>query len=188
MVQRQLDEHHNAIHGITERLDILTDVIKTMVENQQVVSPGEDFLDSRVSMNEERVSVPRGVRLDFSHFDGNNPYAWIIKANQYFDYHQTPLSQKLLMSSYHMEGKALIWYQDAIDCGVFNGWDSFVTALQVRFGPTAHDDPMEALTHLKQSSFVAVYKAQFEALCNKLKGLSKRHKLSCFLSGLKDEI
>lgn len=33
-----------------------------------------------------------------------------------------------------------------------------------------------------------MYKAQFEVLLNSLKGLSKRHKLSFFLSGLKDEI
>lgn len=33
-----------------------------------------------------------------------------------------------------------------------------------------------------------VYKAQFQTLSNRLKGLFKRHKLSCFLSGSKDEI
>lgn len=47
---------------------------------------------------------------------------------------------------------------------------------------------MEDLTRLKQTSFVATYKAQFEALPNSLKGISARHKLSCFLSGLRDEI
>lgn len=61
-------------------------------------------------------------------------------------------------------------------------------ALQVRFGPTAYDDPMEALTKLKQTTTVATYKAQFQSLSNRLKGLSKKHKLSCFLSGLKYEI
>ena len=35
---------------------------------------------------------------------------------------------------------------------------------------------------------MAVYKAQFEVLSNRIKGLSSAHKLSCFLSGLKDEI
>ena len=33
-----------------------------------------------------------------------------------------------------------------------------------------------------------MYKAQFEVLSNKIKGLSSSHKLSCFLSGLKDKI
>ena len=61
-------------------------------------------------------------------------------------------------------------------------------ALHVRFGSTTNDDPMEVLTRLRQSSTVAVYKAKFEAMSNRIKGLSPLHKLSCFLSGLKDEI
>ncbi|XP_035551124.1 uncharacterized protein LOC118349695 [Juglans regia] len=47
---------------------------------------------------------------------------------------------------------------------------------------------MEALTRLKQTSTVASYMNQFEGLTNRLQGLSQSHKLSCFLSGLKDEI
>ena len=52
----------------------------------------------------------------------------------------------------------------------------------------AYDDPMEALTRLKQTTTVVSYKGNFEILSNRIKGLSKSHKLSCFLSGLKDEI
>lgn len=58
----------------------------------------------------------------------------------------------------------------------------------VRFGPTAYEDPMETLTHLKQTTTVAAYRAQFEALSNRLRGLPNHPKLKCFLSGLKDEI
>ena len=41
---------------------------------------------------------------------------------------------------------------------------------------------------MRQTSTVAVYKADFEALSNRIKGLSPMHKMSCFLSGLKDEM
>ena len=58
----------------------------------------------------------------------------------------------------------------------------------MRFGSTVYDDPMEVLTRLRQTSTVAIYKAEFEVLFNKIKGLSPLHKLNCFLSGLKDEI
>lgn len=47
---------------------------------------------------------------------------------------------------------------------------------------------MESLTKLRQTSNVVAYKGRFEALSNKIKGLSDSHKLSCFLSGLKDEV
>jgi hypothetical protein len=47
---------------------------------------------------------------------------------------------------------------------------------------------MEALTRLRQSSIVVAYKDQFESISNRIKGLPEKHKLSCFLSGLKDDI
>ena len=71
---------------------------------------------------------------------------------------------------------------------MFFDWESFVLALHVRFGTSAYDDPMEVLTRLRQTSTVALYKAKFEAVSNRIKGLSPLHKLSYFLSGLKDEI
>ena len=58
----------------------------------------------------------------------------------------------------------------------------------IRFRSTAYDDPMEALTGLRQTSTVVVYKGEFEVLPYRIKGLSPQHKLSCFLSGLKDEV
>ena len=72
--------------------------------------------------------------------------------------------------------------------GFFSDWESLVQALHVRFGSNSYNDPMETLKRLRQTSSVAMYKAQFEVLSNRIKGLSLSHKLSCFLSGLKDEI
>ena len=71
-----------------------------------------------------------------------------------------------------MELGALIWFQEAEEAGVFTNWDSLVKALHVRFGSTAYDDPMEVLTRLRQSLTMALYKAKFEAVSNRIKGLS----------------
>jgi hypothetical protein len=57
-----------------------------------------------------------------------------------------------------------------------------------RFGPTAYNDPMKAMMRLKQTSNVAVYKAEFEVLSNRLRHLTPGYKLNCFLSGLNEEI
>lgn len=72
--------------------------------------------------------------------------------------------------------------------GVFISWEAFVKALQIRFGSLAYDDPMKALTRLKQLITILAYKAQFERISNRLRSLSKKNKLGCFLSGLKDKI
>ena len=61
-------------------------------------------------------------------------------------------------------------------------------ALLNRFGPSTYDDPMEYLSRLKQLSSVEEYKGRFEALSNRVRGIDDHNKLSCFLSGLKDEI
>lgn len=62
-------------------------------------------------------------------------------------------------------------------------------ALQVRFGSSPYDDPIEALTRMKQVSIVTTYKTEFELLSNRIRGIfGKKKKLNCFLSGLKYEI
>ena len=44
------------------------------------------------------------------------------------------------------------------------------------------------LARLRQTASVSLYKTRFEMLSNRIKGLFAAHKLSCFLSGLRDEI
>ena len=91
------------------------------------------------------------------------------------------------MASFHMDGDALVWFQDSDENGVFATWEGFLEALLTRFGNIAYADPMEPLTRLRQTTNVVVYKAQFEASSNRIKGLFGSHKLSCFLSDLKDD-
>uniref|UniRef100_A0A2N9H581 Reverse transcriptase/retrotransposon-derived protein RNase H-like domain-containing protein n=1 Tax=Fagus sylvatica TaxID=28930 RepID=A0A2N9H581_FAGSY len=64
----------------------------------------------------------------------------------------------------------------------------FPRAIQITFGPASYDDPMELLTKLKQTHTIAAYKSQFESTSNSVRDLSDMHKLSCFMSGMKDEI
>lgn len=59
-------------------------------------------------------------------------------------------------------------------------------ALQVIFGATAFNDPMEALISLKLSTEAAAYKVQLIAISNRIKGLFEKHKLKFFLKFLKD--
>lgn len=131
-------------------------------------------------MSHQSVGDAKGVRLEFPYFEETNLATWCFKTNQYFEFHQTQPTHKLLMASYHLQGKVMVWYQDAMDSGIFTNWDSFCRAIQVRFGPMAYNDPMEALTCHKQTSTVATYKAQFETISNRFRGLSKWQKLNFF--------
>lgn len=51
-----------------------------------------------------------------------------------------------------------------------------------------YDDPMEALHRLSQTSTITEYKTQLEVLSNRIRVLYEHNKLSCFISGLRDEI
>ncbi|XP_075660010.1 uncharacterized protein LOC142629848 [Castanea sativa] len=128
------------------------------------------------------------MKLEFPRFCGEEPASWIYKANQYFKYYRIPKHEKLMMASFHMDGEALVWFQEGEDAGVFGNWEALVQALLIRFRSTTYDDPMEPLTRLRQTSIVAMYKGEFKVLSNRIKGLSPTHKLSCFLSGLKDKL
>ena len=110
------------------------------------------------------------------------------KAQQFFQLYSIPLNQRILFASYNMEDEALVCFQDAEDTGQFTSWEAFVRSLHTRFGISTYNDPMKALTKLRQVSSMAQYKRQFEALSNRIKELSDKHKLSSFLSSLKDEI
>lgn len=79
-------------------------------------------------------------------------------------------------------------FQDLEVIGSITSWDGFAQAVHTWFGPLAYEDPMEALTQLRQTSFVASYKSQFECLSNQLQVLTEPSKLSCFLSEFHEDI
>lgn len=128
------------------------------------------------------------MKLEFPRFFGVEPTSWIYKANQYFTYYNILDNEKLMMASFHMDGEALVWFQEGEDVGVIRNWEALVQALLIKFGTPAYVDPMEALTRLRQTLTMALYKGEFKALSNRIRSLSHQHKFSCFLSGLKDEV
>jgi hypothetical protein len=85
------------------------------------------FHDDRVPKGEHLAEDPfaiitRSVKADFPKFDGFDPSSWIYKANKFLYYHRTPYNKKLLLASIHMEGKALVSYQDMDLSGYLPNW------------------------------------------------------------------
>jgi hypothetical protein len=50
----------------------------------------------------------RSLCLDFPRFDGEDPEGWCYRASQFFDYYCISDAQRFTISSFHMEGKALV--------------------------------------------------------------------------------
>jgi hypothetical protein len=91
---------------------------------------------------------PRSVNLDFPKFDGSDPTNWVLKAQQFFVFGQIQDNQRVPISYFHIEGKALQWYNWLMESGSVRSWEEFVVALKVRFAPSAYDDPVGAFTKL----------------------------------------
>ena len=69
--------------------------------------------------NPSSLALSRTVKLEFPKFSREDPASWVYKANQYFKYYSTPIIEKLMLASFHMEGEALIWVQDSEEAGLF---------------------------------------------------------------------
>lgn len=72
--------------------------------------------------------------------------------------------------------------------GGFPSLKIFVHALLICFGPSAYEDPMGALTKLRQTTKVEAYKCEIEYLSNQFHGLAKSYKRNYFLVGLREDI
>ena len=100
--------------------------------------------ENLISSNALAITFPKSIKVDFLRFKGEEPIAWVYKANQYFNYYKTLDYEKLPMAYFHMDGEALVWFEYAEDIGLFVSWDAFVQALQVKFRSTVYDNPLKA--------------------------------------------
>jgi hypothetical protein len=94
----------------------------------------------------------------------------------------------LKIIAFHMEGKALSWFQSLHNTHNLSSWNEFLVAIQVRFGKGSYDDSMETLSKLKQTGLVEEDKTQFELLAKRVLRLIDSYKLSMFWGGLRDDI
>ena len=93
----------------------------------------------------------RFVRLDFPRFNGEDPTGWIYIAEQFFHYHGIAAIEKVLLTSFHLQGEALQWYEWYTRNHTGIRWEGFTTALCVRFRPSDYEKFDEALAKLQQT-------------------------------------
>lgn len=131
---------------------------------------------------------PRVTRIEFPRFDFTEPLDWIYKAERYFEFYQIPPYQRLILASIHMDGPALPWFQWHHKTHQFHSWEEFTRTLEITFGPSEYEDHQEILAKLTQTSTVAEYRQRFDALANRITGVSASFLTSCFISGLRPDI
>lgn len=152
------------------------DCLETALTALQQTNGGSNSFGSTPGFQPFQVRNPK---LDFSRFDG------IFKAEQFFEYYNTPDDQRLTIAATHLDKDVVPWYQMMSRANPFHSWVGFTRALEFEFVPTPYECPRSTLT---QHASVNEYYVEFTALANRVQGISTDALLDCFLSGLKPEI
>ena len=58
----------------------------------------------------QQAVVPCYAKMDFSHYQGDDPTKWLNCVVQFFYYHGTPPKHKVVLASFHLEGEANQWW------------------------------------------------------------------------------
>jgi len=130
----------------------------------------------------------RNIKLDFPRFDGSNVLHWIFRAEQFFNYYNTPDEQRLTIASIHLDKDVVPWYQMQVRTNPFHSWIDFTRALETEFGPSPYECPRSDLFKLQQVHYVHEYYTQFTALANRVQGITSEALLDCFVGGLQHDI
>lgn len=131
----------------------------------------------------------RDTKIDFPKFQGEDPSGWVYKCvSFFFEFNQIEETQKVRLAVMHLDEKTIQWFQWFEKAQKDLDWKSCVLGLTTRFGPNVFEDAIGELTKLTQTSTVKIYQEMFEELSNRTTGLTQEFFVSCFVSGLREDI
>ena len=72
----------------------------------------------------------KDVGLEFPRFNGQDVLDWIFKAEQFFDYHNTPNEERVPIAAIHMDKLVLPWFQMIQRITPFHSWHALTKLLE----------------------------------------------------------
>ncbi|KAL7116648.1 hypothetical protein ACP275_03G017300 [Erythranthe tilingii] len=126
--------------------------------------------------------------MDFPKYDGGDPRGWILKAEKYFRYYQTPEELKVDVAAMYLEGDALDFFDWINRERILLYWDDLVRALQENYGPAEFQNPNEYLCSIQQVGSVTEYRQEFAKRSSRVTNWPDHCLLGVFLNGLRDEL
>ncbi|PNX95727.1 retrotransposon-related protein [Trifolium pratense] len=137
------------------------------------------------TMNESRLA---GKKVKLPLFEGDDPVAWITRAEIYFDVQQTPEDMRVKLSRLSMEGPTIHWFNLLMETEDHLSWERLKKALIARYGGRRLENPFEELSTLRQTEGVEEFVEAFELLSSQVGRLPEEQYLGYFMSGLKPAI
>lgn len=162
---------------------ILTELSKQI--SQKGVSPEGETSVGDSTQNESRLA---GKKVKLPVFEGEDPVAWIMRAEIYFDVQNTPDEMRVKLSRLSMEGSTIHWFNLLRETEDDLSWEILKRALIARYGGRRLENPFEELSTLRQTGTVEEFVEAFELLSSQVGRLSEEQYLGYFMSGLKQPI
>lgn len=150
-----------------------------------IAPPEEEAENSWWNQNSSR---PLNMKLEFPKFEGGDPRGWILKAEKYFRFYQTPDDLKVEVAAMYLEGDALDLFAWINSERTLLYWEELVKALQENYGPAEFQNPDEHLCTIKQTGTVQDYRQEFAKRAARVHNWPEHCLLGVFLSGLKEDL
>ncbi|KAF7812841.1 Ty3/gypsy retrotransposon protein [Senna tora] len=183
------------------KYSIMKDVVDVATLNAQSHQGdngrGSRDKDKAHQFDDEEQDVPWWIRnpsrrnhtkMEFPKFEGGDPRGWILKAEKYFRYYQTPEELKVDIAAMYLEGDALDLFAWMNGERIMLYWEELVKALQENYDPAEFQNPDEHFFRVKQVGTVQDYRKEFAKRAARVKNWPEHCLLGVFLSGLKDEL
>ncbi|KAF3637028.1 hypothetical protein FXO38_23904 [Capsicum annuum] len=82
-------------------------------------------------------SIARYSKLDFLRFSGEDVSSWLFRVEQFFEFEEIAVDQKVGLAAIHLEGEAIQWHQSFMRYREYiqpPSYYEYVVALVERFG------------------------------------------------------
>jgi hypothetical protein len=134
------------------------------------------------SQGESRLA---GKKVKLPLFEGEDPVAWITRAEIYFDVQNTTADMKVKLARLSMEGPTIHWFNLLMETEDDLSWEKLKRSLIARYGGRRLENPFEELSTLTQKGSVEEFVESFELLSSQVGRLPEEQYLGYFMSGLK---
>ena len=175
------------LRHVEETLNSLSDVLLAIQENP---THGNHYREG--NEGGRLVISSKTTKLEFPRFSGDDLTEWFNRVNQFFEFQNTPVTWKVSLASYHLEGEDNQWWQwirrTFQEDGCVLSWMNFEDELWARFEPSECEDFDEALSRVRQTSSLREYQREFERLGIRVRGWTQRALVGTFMGGLKTDI
>ncbi|KAL4033230.1 hypothetical protein IC575_006316 [Cucumis melo] len=150
----------------------------------KVTEPINEGNENEKNGEEKNNDRSKFKKVEMLVFNGEDPDAWLFRADRYFQIHMLTDSKKMTVATISFEGPALNWYRAQEERDKFKDWENLKERLLVRFRSTREGSICGQFLRIQQESSVEEYRNKFDRLMAPVSDLPDRVIEETFMGGL----